>query len=179
MDELLQACEELDIGEESCALIRQAGQRRAAVTALIGQGHLQDALKLLTRLLPHRYVVAWLCQCMRDESLPESDLAGVAIAERWVREPEERHRRAAYEFAVADNYRSLGAWVAATAGFAGGSLAPKEQEVAVPPPPHLTSRAATAALNLLAAVQPEAFDERRAAFMRRAIYLLGDEPDAV
>lgn len=145
---------------------------QAAVQILLDAGDTQDALKLLARLLPKRYAVAWLCQCARDQPLGLEDKAGASLAEKWVREPNEDNRRAAFEFANAGGYKSLGAWLAAAAGWSGGSLAPATQEKAVPPPEHLTARASVAAINLMAALVTEQFEARRNAFIERAMSLL-------
>lgn len=179
MDLLRQACEDMEIDGQARAIALDAARPQAAVRALLERGHPQAALQLLARLLPKRYVVAWLCQCARDESLSDIDRAGTMVAERWVREPDEAQRRAAYEFATADGYSTLGGWLAATAGWSGGSLAPAAQDTPVPPPPFMTARAATAAVNLLAAQEPDRFDERRLAFATRAIALLDEDDVAV
>ena len=123
-------------------------------------------------MLPKRYAVAWLCQCARDQPLAIEDKAGAALAEAWVRDPGEEQRRAALDFANAGEYRSLGAWIAAAAGWSGGSLAPAAQEVAVPPAEHLTARAVVAAINLMAALDMATFAERRNGFIERAMVLL-------
>jgi hypothetical protein len=143
-----------------------------AVNALLGGGHIQDALKLLARLLPKRYAVAWLCQCARDQPLAMEDKAGASLAETWVREPLEGNRRAAFEFANAGGYRSIGAWVAAAAGWSGGSMAPATQEKPVPPAEHLTACATVAAVNMMAALVIDQFEARRLAFIQRAMGLL-------
>ncbi|MCD9033574.1 hypothetical protein LDO32_17820 [Luteimonas sp. Y-2-2-4F] len=164
----------MGIGPEARALLPARTTPQAAVRALLDHGRAQEAVQLLARLLPKRYVVAWLCQCARDEPLDADDRAGALAAERWVRDPGEASRRAAYEFAAAAGYRAPGAWLAAAAGWSGGSLAPAAQDTPVPPPPDLTARAATAAVNLLAALEPARFEARRAAFVERALALLGD-----
>ena len=170
----LQVCDEMGVEVEARAVVLEMARPHAAVHALLERGKVQAALQVLSRLLPQRYVVAWLCQCVREGPMMEGDLAGLALAECWVREPEEEQRRAAYEFAVADGYRTLGGWLAAAAGWAGGSLAPASQETPVPPPPYLTARAAVAIVNILAAREPKCFDERRASFVKSAVVLLDD-----
>jgi hypothetical protein len=145
---------------------------QSAVEKLVGAGQVQDALKLLARLLPKRYAVAWVCQCARDQPLDAEDKAGASLAEKWVREPNESNRRAAFEFATAGGYKSAGAWFAATAGWSDGSLAPASQETKVPPPDHLTACAVVAAVNMLAALDLPKFKERRAAFIQPAMALL-------
>jgi len=126
-------------------------------------------------MLPKRYAVAWLCQCARDQTLDAEDRAGASLAEKWVREPNESNRRAAFEFATAGGYKSAGAWVAAAAGWSGGSLAPATQEAPVPPADHLTACAVVAAINMLAALDVDTFAARRAAFIKPALSLLNGD----
>lgn len=175
-DAVLDACMEMGIEAEARALLPAGVPPHVAVRTLLDAGRTQAALQLLARLLPKRYVVAWLCQCARGEPLDDDDRAGAAVAEQWVRDPAENNRRTAYEFATADGYRTLGGWLAAAAGWSGGSLAPAAQETPVPPPAFLTARAATAAVNLLAAIEPDRFDQRRAGFAARALSLLSEAP---
>jgi hypothetical protein len=172
---ILQAARQMEVSAEAAVRLRADMAPQAAVQALLAAGHTQDALKLLARLLPKRYAVAWLCQCARDEALEAEDRAGASLAEQWVRDPSEPNRRAAFDFATAGGYRSLGAWLAAAAGWSGGSLAPASQATPVPPAEHLTARAAVAAINLLAARVSEAFEARRLAFIGHAVGLLEAE----
>jgi hypothetical protein len=173
MSIVMQAAEQMELGETARARLEPGMGPREAVQALLEGGETQDALKLLARLLPKRYAVAWACQCARDVALPLEDRAGAALAEQWVREPEEPNRRAAFEFANAGGYRSIGAWLAACAGWSGGSLAPATQQTPVPPAEHLTACAVEAAINLMAGLDPERFAQRRAGFRARAMRLLG------
>lgn len=166
-----EACEQMQIAEAACALLHPGMRPAQAVLALLEGSQPQAALQLAARLLPKRYVVAWLCQCARGQALAPEARAGAALAERWLRDPVESNRRAAYEYANAGGYASLGTWFAAAVGWADGSLAPAGQ-AAVSPPEHLTARATVAALNLLAAAQPQDFAERREAYVRQALALL-------
>lgn len=175
MSNIKQAAAQMELAQEADALLRDDMTPRAAVQALIDAGQVQEALKLLARLLPKRYVVAWLCQCARDQQLSVEDRAGLSLAEHWARDPSEANRRAAYEFASRGGYQALGAWLAASAGWADGSLAPAQQEVPVPPGEHLTAVAAVAALNMLAALEAGQFPQRRVAFIQRALDLLGGQ----
>lgn len=172
MSAVMQACVEMDVSESAGAVLTHEMAPAVAVKALVDAGQTQDALKLLARLLPKRYAVAWLCQCARDQTLNPEDKAGASLAERWVREPNESNRRAAFEFANAGGYKSTGAWVAAAAGWSGGSLAPATQETLVPPPDHLTACAVVAAINMLAALNINEFAVRRASFIEPAMNLL-------
>ena len=173
MSPVIHAAEQMELDAPARAALQSQMSPSQAVQALLAAGRTQDALKLLARLLPKRYAVAWACQCARDLPLAMEDKAGAALAEQWVREPDEPHRRAAFEFANAGGYRSIGAWLAAAAGWSGGSLAPATQETPVPPAEHLTACAVVAAINLMAALAPEQFEQRRGQFIARATGLLG------
>lgn len=169
---IARAVEQMELSPEAVAVLQPGMSSQAAVQALVGGEHLQDALKLLARLLPKRYAVAWLCQCARGESLGPEDRAGASLAEKWVRDPSETNRRAAFEFANAGGYKSCGTWLAAAAGWSGGSLAPASQQTPVPPAEFLTARAAVAAANLLAALVEDQFDQRRLGYIQNAMSLL-------
>ena len=173
MSAVIHASVQMELSAPASARLRADMTPRAAVQDLLDAGQAQDALKLLARLLPKRYAVAWLCQCARDQPLTHEDRSGAALAEKWVREPTESNRRAAFEFAHAGGYKALGAWLAAAAGWSGGSLAPAAQETPVPPAEHLTARATVAAINLMAALDATHFAVRRTAFIERAMSLLG------
>ncbi|MEO6926496.1 MAG: hypothetical protein ABI129_07475 [Rhodanobacter sp.] len=172
MSAVMQACVEMEMSKPGGAVLKNEMTPTAAVKALLDAGQVQDALKLLARLLPKRYAVAWLCQCARDQALDPEDKAGASLAERWVREPNESNRRAAFEFADGGGYKSTGAWIAAAAGWSGGSMAPASVETQVPPPDHLTACAVVAAINMLAALDIDAFEARRAGFISSAVNLL-------
>lgn len=172
MSAILEASMQMDLSPEASAQLRPEMTAQAAVQTLVAAGQVQDALKLLARMLPKRYAVAWLCQCARDQALDAEDKAGASLAEKWVREPNESNRRAAFEFANAGGYKSAGAWVAAAAGWSGGSLAPASQQTPVPPADHLTACAVVAGINMLAALVIEKFESRRIAFIEPAMKLL-------
>ncbi|MFA6231082.1 MAG: hypothetical protein WC617_13055 [Rhodanobacter sp.] len=172
MSAVIHASVQMELSPPASALLRAEMTPQAAVQHLLAAGEAQDALKLLARLLPKRYAVAWLCQCARDQPLTQEDRAGASLAEQWVRDSSESNRRAAFEFANAGGYKSLGAWIAAAAGWSSGSLAPAAQETPVPPADHLTARATVAAINLMAALDASQFEARRVAFIERAMSLL-------
>lgn len=173
MSGIRQAAAQMSLPDEAGALLRDNMAPREAVQTLLDAGKGQDALKLLARLLPKRYVVAWVCQCARDQALPVEAKAGASLAEKWVRDPSEENRRAAFEFANAGGFESLGAVIAATAGMADGSLAPAKQEIPVPPPEHMTAMVAAGAVTMLAALDESQFNARKTAFIQRALELLG------
>lgn len=174
MSPIIQAAEQMDVSKEAIAALHPTMSTGSAVTALMNVDLIHDALKLVARSLPKRYAVAWLCQCARGQSLSFEDKAGALLAEQWVRDPSEANRRAAFEFANRGGYRTCGTWIAASAGWSGGSLAPTSQTVPVPPPDYLTAKAVVAGINLLAARVEAEFDARRRAYIDQAMTLLGE-----
>jgi hypothetical protein len=105
----------------------------------------EDAVSFCAYLLPRREAVWWACQCV----LALRGAAGgdrlSALAEAWVRDPEEERRREALDAALAADPASATTWLALAAGWSGGSMAPAETPP-VPPPPHLTAKAVRAAI---------------------------------
>ncbi|MDN7808265.1 MULTISPECIES: DUF6931 family protein [Burkholderia] len=172
MSAILDAARQMRLAAPAMARLDAAMSPHAAVRALLDAGLAADALSLLARLLPHRYAVAWVCQCGRGETLAAPDQAGLALAEAWVRDPAEAHRADAAAFAAEHRYRGIGAWAAAAAGWTGGNLNPRAEQP-TPPPAHLCAIAAMAALNYLAALVPARFDARRLTYVRDALGLLG------
>jgi len=172
MSAIIEASTQMELSTEATSLLRADMLPASAVQALLAADLTADALKLLARLLPKRYAVAWLCQCARGQLKTHEDKAGAALAESWVRDPSEANRRAAFEFANAGGYKSCGTWLAAAAGWSSGSLAPASQSTPVPPAEHLTARAAVAAITLLAALDEPHFSERRTAYIGHALTLL-------
>jgi hypothetical protein len=86
-------------------------------------------------------------------------------------DPTEENRRAALDFAEAGEFASPGAWIAASAGWNGGSLLPRGYD-AVPPPDHLPAEAAVAALRLAASSGPDYAGAIRG-FVARALQISG------
>jgi hypothetical protein len=125
-----------------------------AIEELIERGEQADALGVAARSLPKRYVVAWACECLKSvlaegPTANDVDRAGLAVTQQWLADPTEENRRAALDFAEAGEFGSPGAWIAASAGWNGGSLLPRGYDE-VPPPDHLPAEAAVAALRLAA-----------------------------
>ena len=117
--------------------------------------------------------VRWACACAApasNEAAMVPDASCVAAAVRWADDPSEDNRRAAMAAAAATDYSTPGAWAAAAAGLAGGSLASPDVPV-VPPPDHLTAHAVAGAVALAAASDPEHLAEREIAFLQAALDL--------
>jgi hypothetical protein len=107
----------------------------------------EEAVTFCAYLLPRRVAVWWGHQCLSHvpEALDEQDRAMLQLAEDWVRDPEEDRRYAALDQAMAAETKSPGVWIALSAGWSGGSLAPRGL-APVTPQPYLTARAVNAGI---------------------------------
>jgi len=142
---------------------------------LMARGEQAQALAAAARLLPKRYVVAWACECFKGllasvATTNDVDRAGLSLAQQWLADPTEANRRAALDFAEAGGFASPGAWIAASAGWNGGSLMPRGYDP-VPPPDHLPAEAAVAALRLAASSGAD-YAAAMNGFVTRALQIL-------
>lgn len=164
------------VSRSALAVLRKGGNVRQSLEELLNHGLPVDALTLVARTLPKRYVVAWACDCLKgalanDPAADDVDRAGLALAQQWLADPTEEHRRAALDFAERGEFGSPGAWIAASAGWSGGSLLPRGYDV-VPPPDHLPAEAAVATLRLVAARSGD-YTGTLQTFIDRALQIFG------
>ncbi len=134
----------------------------------------EDGISFLAYLLPRREAVWWACQCIRaiEQPLGEADNKLLAIAETWVREPEESNRRAALRAGEGVALTSSAAWAVLAAAWSGGSMV-EGLERPVPPPNYLTAQAVRAAvLTALARVPTQARAKQLAMSVQGAMKLL-------
>ena len=104
------------------------------------------AISFCAYLLPRREAVWWGCQSVRRmiHLAPHEDEI-LTVAETWVREPEEHHRRAALACGYDGDTLLPATWMARAAGWSGGSIvSPKFGNVRSAP--HQTARAVRAGL---------------------------------
>jgi hypothetical protein len=158
------------LGEEVFQSLGAADNVRAWVSGLIAGDHAGEALRVVVRVLPRNYVVAWGCERLRDHLAQagpvatEADKIGLALAERCLRNPGSDACDAAIEFAEREEFGSAGAWLAAAAGWLEQGLAPRSSGTAVPAPDFLPGDAVAA--SLLWTVQDPAV---RAAHLKKSV----------
>ena len=167
---------QLALSSDAAAVLAGGGNVRLCLDQLLELGLSADALAVVARTLPKRYVVAWACECFKSAlaGLPATtnvDRAGLALAQRWLTDPTEEKRRAALDFAEAGQFGTPGAWIAASAGWTDGSLLPRGYDP-IPPPDHLPAEAAVAALRL-AASQGADYAGAINGYITRALQIFG------
>lgn len=167
---------QLALSSDAVAVIAAGGNVRRCLDQLLELGLSADALAVVARTLPKRYVVAWACECFKGAlasapSVTSVDRAGLALAQQWLSDPTEEKRRAALDFAEAGEFGTPGAWIAASAGWNDGSLLPRGYDP-IPPPDHLPAEAAVAALRFTAS-QSSDYAGAIAGFITRALQIFG------
>jgi hypothetical protein len=115
----------------------------------------EDAVSFCAYLLPRREAVWWACQCVRMLAAIRApdDERLLGLAELWVRTPEEDTRVEALHAGMAADKTSAATWTALAAAWSGGMIHMSEGG-GVPTQPHLTAKAARAAVLMALARVP-------------------------
>lgn len=112
-------------------------------------GDLEQAVAFIGHALPRHEGVAWAAQVLderaREEKLKPRDRQALDVAMRWVGEPNDDHRRAAYEAAGTASENSAESLLALAVYFSGGSIAPPDLQPVLPPP-EISGRLGSAAV---------------------------------
>jgi hypothetical protein len=133
----------------------------------------EDAITFSSYLLAKREAVWWGHQCLGTlaDLLAPEDVEMLALAENWVRYPDEPQRVAALDAGMASQRKTPGVWIALGAGWSGGSMIGPDA-MPVTPPPHLTAKAVNAGvLSVLARVDRKARAPTLGRFVDMAVRL--------
>lgn len=107
----------------------------------------EEAITFMAQLFTRRVAVWWGHECLRylERYLEPQDLDMMALCAEWVACPDEPHRQQLVRAVESSATRSPGVWLAMAAGWSGGSLAPPDSPVVVPPR-FLTGRGVNASI---------------------------------
>jgi hypothetical protein len=151
-----EVCNRFPLGEEAKTLLRDGLTPRQYLDLLIDRQQFPDAVRLLAHALPKPEAVWWACLCARSvagKEPPPKIGAALQAAEKWVANPSEENRRAAFPAAEAAGFGTPAGCAAVAAFWSGGSLGPPNVP-AIPPGEHLTAQGVAGAI-MLAPVQTE------------------------
>ena len=155
------------------AAAANAATPAALVSALLGTELYADAIRVLAMALPRREAAWWACLAAREalsaSEKPDAEAAALAAAEAWVFKPTEENRRPCFPLAQALEFATPAAYAAMAAYWSGGSPAPPDAPVVIPPGDALTGTAAGAAVLLAAAREPAAIKQRYKAALEQAV----------
>jgi hypothetical protein len=148
-------CTDIELDASAKGLLRNGATPAQYLQSLVEKSMLDDALRFLARAMPKREAIWWACQCAKlvvDNAASPEEQASLRAAEKWVQDPSEDNRRAAMKASEASS-GGPGKFTACAVFFSGGSLAPANCPVVVPPE-NMTGRFVAGAI-LLAAVMRE------------------------
>lgn len=145
-------CVDIDLEPPAMALLEQQSSMSPQdfLMSLVAQNFFIDAIKFLSRALPKREATWWACLCARVtvcDDTPEQALKALELAEQWVYQPTEDHRRRAFEAAESAGFNHPASWSAMAAFWSGGSMGPPNAPP-VPPADNLTGKATAGAIQL-------------------------------
>ncbi len=113
------------------------------------RGLLKEAARFLGQALPRFEAVAWAAEAVRAICPSDARTEALASTARWLGDPSESNRRAAFEAAGRADDSSPARLTALAVFFSGGSMAPQGQPP-LPPPRDITGRLAAGAVLLAA-----------------------------
>jgi hypothetical protein len=143
------------------------------VNGLVAGPTPEDGITFCAYLLSKREAVWWGRQCLNriPDMLDADDHEMLALAENWVRYPDEDQRNAALNAGMASRTKTPGVWIALAAGWSGGSMLDPDA-ASVVPPPYLTAKAVNAGiLSALARVDRKARGGTLRAFVGMGVQL--------
>jgi uncharacterized protein DUF6931 len=130
-----EVCGDLELEPPARGLLRNGATPAQFLQALVEKTMLDDALRFLARAMPKREAIWWGCACAKlvlDNTASPEEQAALKAAEKWVQDPSEDNRRAAMKASEAST-GGPGKFLACAVFFSGGSLAPANCPVVVPP----------------------------------------------
>jgi hypothetical protein len=167
-----QICAVAELGDPATALLKDGLGAREFLAILMEGNHFPDAVRFLAHGMPKREAVWWAWVCARRCGAPDPQgMAQTALdtTERWIAQPTEENRRAAYAAGEAAGFGTAAGCAGLAAFFTGGSLAPPNCPV-VPPGEFLTAKAVAGAVIFSAVcIQPEKAEEKFRSFIEQGL----------
>ncbi len=150
--------------------------------SLVAQKKHQPAVTFLAFALPKKEAVLWAALCAKlaggpnGAPLPPKQAAALQAAQRWVQNPTDENRRAAYPAAEAATFGTPAGCAALAAFLSGGSLAPPDL-TAIPPPEYACGQTAGHAVIVAGVISsPEKALEKYARFLAEGFAIAGGRP---
>lgn len=141
------------------------------IQALRGGEKLIEAVGFLAHAMPRREAIWWAWSCARDtsgEDAPEVVQTSLEATRRWITEPTDENRRAAYEAAQKADLMTPAGSAGAAAFFSGDTMGPPDQPP-MPPGEFMAAKAISGCLILSAGAEPEEMFTRLDEFLDRGL----------
>jgi hypothetical protein len=161
-----------ELSEEALALLRPEVQPPQYINLLLEKNLFPDAVRFLAHALPKREGVWWGWVCARrvaGDNPPPTIKVALEATEKWIAQPTDENRRAAYAAAEAAPFSTPAGCAGLAAFFSGPSLAPPDLPP-VPPGEFLFAKAVSGAV-IFAAIskEPEKAPEKFKQFIAQGV----------
>ena len=159
------------VSEEGVALLEPDDKPRAYLERLLANGLASDVVRFLAYVLPKREAVWWAWVCARKAAgpSPAADTKSMLDAiERWIVQPSDANRRAAFAAAEKGDMASAAGMSCVAVFFSGGSIAP-DGSPDVPPPDKMTAKSVVGGITLAAVANPDVMKERWVEFAKMGL----------
>ncbi|MEP6690686.1 MAG: hypothetical protein ABJD07_05980 [Gemmatimonadaceae bacterium] len=166
-----QLCDLAEVSDDAKGALRPEHAPQDLVAALVAGELFADAVRVMAHALPKREGVwwAWMCARRAASSPGAAEADALAATERWIAQPTEPNRRAAFDASQSATLETAAGCAALAAFLTSGSVAPPN--VAAVPPPAFASAKAIAGGVTIAAVKtdPEHAPEKFRAFIQQSL----------
>ncbi len=146
--------------DDLAPLVQEAADPGALVDALLADGKGPEAVRCVAGVLPAREGVWWAwvsarhtAQTVHGEDIPEPMRLALDALERWIGNPDDDARRAAWSAGELAGLGTAAGAASAAAFLSGGSIAPAGTPN-VPPPPGVSGTLVSTAVVLAVATAP-------------------------
>lgn len=160
----------VNLGEEAKKMLTPEISANEFIEALVAKQLHPDAVQFIAHYLPKRQAVWWALGCVKQgvpEMTPEQD-AALKTTERWIAEPTEENRQAAFRAAeTADTTTPFG--ITALAAYYSEALPPTADPKTNAKAYFITAKLVTAAVMLAATADPEQLKPRFSGFVNKGV----------
>ena len=160
----------VNLGEEAKKMLTPEISANEFIEALVAKQLHPDAVQFIAHYLPKRQAVWWALGCVKQgvpEMTPEQD-AALKTTERWIAEPTEENRQAAFRAAeTADTTTPVG--ITALAAYYSEALPPTADPKTNAKAYFITAKLVTAAVMLAATADPEQLKPRFSGFVDKGV----------
>jgi Family of unknown function (DUF6931) len=168
---IAEVLENAEASDEAMALLKPDRAARQYFDVLVKRKLYADAIRFLAHVLPAREAVWWAWSCARDaagDEPPARVLTSLDTTKRWILEPSDENRRAAFEAGELMDFNGPAGIVALGVFLSGDTMGPPDAPQA-PAGPHAAANALAGSICMAAAFKPEGVNERFLAFIARGV----------
>ena len=166
-----EVCEDIELSADAQLMITDGQRTGELIDVLIENKLYFDAIRVLARSLPKPDAVRWGVDCVLqqlDSEPSEEERVCLDAAQRWADMESDEERKRAAELSAQNGYGDPSAWLAAAAGWSGGSLS-EEGLPSIAPADHMTAHAVASAIGVVASKDPETCERKQLQLLKMGL----------